>query len=144
MKVIIINGPNINFLGIRNKKEYGDKSYSELNEILEKKARELGIELEIFQSNSEGSIIDRLQKTYYEDFFALIINPAAYTHYSYAIRDCLEFLKILKIEVHFSDISKREEFRKLSVISDVCDKTIMGEGINSYIRALEYIKENGS
>lgn len=142
MKILVINGPNMNFLGIRSIKDYGVNTYDDLLSFISEKARKLNAEVEFFQSNSEGEIIDRLQKAYYENIRGLIINPAAYTHYSYAIRDCLEYLPFRKIEVHITDIYTRENFRKISVISEVCNKTIAGYGFDSYIMALEDIIQN--
>lgn len=139
MKVLVINGPNINFLEYRDKKQYGHNSYENLCEIIESKAKELNFEIEIFQSNSEGLIIDKLQQAYNENISAIIINAGAFSHYSYAIRDCLEIFDCKKIEVHISNIHKREEFRHHSVISKVCDAQLVGFGIYGYILALEYL-----
>lgn len=139
MRILIINGPNLNFLGIREKGVYGNRDYSTLLSLIEKKANELDIEVETFQSNGEGEIIDRLQKAYYDKVDGIVINPAAYTHYSYAIRDALASLSMPKIEVHISNIHEREEFRKISVTAPVCDGQIMGHGLEGYLMAMEEI-----
>lgn len=137
MKLLIINGPNLNFLGIREKGIYGDRDYSSLLSLIEKKAEELKVEVVTFQSNGEGEIIDRLQMAYTEKVDGIIINPAAYTHYSYAIRDALASLNIPKIEVHISNIHQREEFRHTSVTAPVCNGQIAGLGFEGYLLAME-------
>ncbi len=137
MKFLVINGPNLNFLGIREKGVYGDRSYSDLINLIEKKSEELNIEVETFQSNGEGKIIDRIQMAYNEKVDGIIINPAAYTHYSYAIRDALASISLPKIEVHISNIHQREEFRHTSVTAPVCDGQIAGHGFDGYIMAME-------
>lgn len=141
MKTLIINGPNINFLGIRDNRHYGTISYEQLCDKIKERAKKLGIEIEIYQSNVEGFLIDRLQKAYFEGFDAIIINPGALTHYSYALRDCLEMFNCKKIEVHISNIHKREEFRHKSVTVAVCDSQIAGFGIKGYLLALDYMAD---
>jgi len=139
MKILIVNGPNLNFLGIREKDIYGSSDYSVLLDKIEKRANELGIEAEVFQSNSEGEIIDVLQRAYMEEVDGIIINPAAYTHYSYAIRDALASLTVPKIEVHISNIYRREDFRHTSVTAPVCDGQISGLGFDGYLLAMEAV-----
>ena len=134
--ILVINGPNMNMLGKRDKKHYGDMTYQELVSKIKSWGVERGIDIEIFQSNHEGEIVDRIQKMDYE---GLIINPGAFTHYSYSIRDALEIVQVPKVEVHISNIYAREEFRKRSVIAPVCDGQISGLGFLSYILALEYV-----
>ena len=134
--ILVINGPNMNMLGKRDKKHYGDMTYQELVSKIKSWGVERGIDIEIFQSNHEGEIVDRIQKMDYE---GLIINPGAFTHYSYSIRDALEIVQVPKVEVHISNIYAREEFRKESVIAPVCDGQISGLGFLSYILALEYV-----
>ena len=141
MRILVINGPNLNFLGIRETGIYGTQDYSYLLKLLEEKAKEKKIELETFQSNCEGEIIDRLQKAYYDQVDGIIINPGAYTHYSYAIRDALSSLTIPKIEVHISNIHQREEFRHTSVTAPVCTGQIAGLGLQGYLLAIEAIIE---
>lgn len=139
MKIYIVNGPNLNFLGIREKKIYGSETYQDLVQYLNTIAFQEDIELEVFQSNSEGEIIDILQSAYYDDIDGVIINAGAYTHYSYAIRDAIASIQIPTIEVHLSNIMKREEFRKKSVIKDVCKASFFGKGFESYKEAIIYL-----
>ena len=134
--ILVINGPNMNMLGKRDKKHYGDMTYQELVSRIKSWGVERGVDIEVFQSNHEGEIVDRIQKMDYE---GLIINPGAFTHYSYSIRDALEIVQVPKVEVHISNIYAREEFRKRSVIAPVCDGQISGLGFLSYILALEYV-----
>lgn len=138
MKILIINGPNINFLGIREKGIYGSANYETLVEMIEKKAESLGIEAEVFQSNHEGAIIDKLQEAYFNKVDGIVINPGAFTHYSYAIRDALASLEeISKIEVHISNVHAREEFRHVSVTAPVCTGQVVGLGLKGYLYAME-------
>lgn len=137
-KLLIINGPNINFLGIREKGIYGNQDYNALKEMIAKKADELGVEAEVFQSNGEGEIIDRIQAAYSDGTEGIVINPGAYTHYSIAIRDALASLAdIPKIEVHISNVHTREEFRHLSVTVPVCTGQVVGLGLNGYLLAMQ-------
>ena len=137
MKIIVINGPNLNFLGIREPAQYGTENYGALCEKIQAAAAAKGDTVEIFQNNCEGAIIDRLQAAYSDGTEGIIINPGAYTHYSYAIRDALASVTVKKIEVHISNIHKREEFRHTSVTAPVCDGQIVGLGTNGYLLALE-------
>ncbi len=141
MKIWVINGPNLNFLGIRDVSQYGKQDYRTLVSNLENKARSLGAQVTVFQSNDEGKIIDILQDAHLEKIDALIINPGAFTHYSYAVRDALEVLSCPKVEVHISNIHKREEFRHASVTAPVCDGQITGLGIFGYELAMDYVAE---
>lgn len=141
MKILVINGPNLNFLGIREKGIYGSQDYNYLLNLLEQKSKELGIDLEVFQSNGEGEIIDRLQEAYHEGVDGIVINPGAYTHYSYAIRDALASIVCPVIEVHISNIHKREEFRHTSVTAPVCTGQIVGLGLQGYLLAMDAIME---
>lgn len=138
MKILVINGPNLNFLGIREKSVYGNQDYAYLKQLIQEKATEIGAEVEVFQSNYEGGIIDRIQESYFDGTDALIINPGAYTHYSYAIRDALASITVPKVEIHISDITKREPFRQVSVTKEVCDYQIYGRGLNGYLDAIDY------
>lgn len=138
MKILVINGPNINMLGVREKDIYGSKSYDDLIDFVKNAAAEKGIETEFYQSNHEGNLVDRIQKAYFENFDGIIINPAAYTHTSIAILDALKAVCIKTVEVHLSDISLREDFRRKSFISQVCEKTIVGKGFEGYKEALNY------
>lgn len=141
MKILVINGVNMNFLGIRNKEVYGNRDYNYLLEMIEKKAKELGVDVECFQSNHEGAIVDKLQEAYFEKPLGIVINPAAFTHTSVAIRDALESLDCIKVEVHISNISDREEFRHRSITQPVCTGQIAGLGLYGYALAMEYIIE---
>ncbi len=139
MKILVLNGPNLNFLGIREKGIYGTQDYNYLLELLEKKAVQSEIIIETFQSNSEGEIIDRIQKAYHDEIDGIVINPGAYTHYSYAIRDALASIAAPKIEVHISNIHQREEFRHTSVTAAVCTGQIAGLGLQGYLLAVDAI-----
>ena len=139
MKLLVINGPNINFLGIREKSVYGTQNYDELLNMIADKGQQAGCTIEVFQSNHEGAIIDRIQDAYFDGTEGIVINPGAYTHYSYAIRDALASITVPKVEIHISNIMEREDFRKVSVTAPSCDKQIYGEGLNGYLMAIDYI-----
>ena len=141
MKVLVINGSNINMLGIREKDIYGSKTYDDLKLMIFDYARANNIEVEIEQSNHEGELIDIIQQAYSDEVDAIIINPGAYTHTSIGILDALKAVNIPTVEVHISDISSREEFRKISYVSLYAEKRIIGHGLDGYIEALEYLKE---
>lgn len=141
MKIAVVNGPNLNFLGIREPGIYGNDTYEDLVRIVGNHGSELNCELEFFQSNGEGTIIDFLQKCYYEKVDGIIINPGAYTHYSYAIRDAIESIKIPTVEVHLSNIHKREGFRSVSVVKEVCIHQIYGKKIEGYLEAIDFLLE---
>ncbi len=140
MKILVMNGPNLNFLGIRDRTVYGSEDYDHLVKLIEDKASELGAEVECWQSNHEGDLIDRIQLAYSDGTDGIIINPGALTHYSYALYDALgSYDTIPMVEVHISDINSRDEFRKKSVTAPACDKQIVGHGLNGYLEAMEYI-----
>ena len=139
MRILVINGPNLNFLGIREKGVYGTQDYQYLLKILEEKAKEQDIVIDTFQSNCEGEIIDRIQQAYYDQVEGIIINPGAYTHYSYAIRDALASISAPKVEVHISNIHQREEFRHTSVTAPVCTGQIAGLGLQGYLLGVDAI-----
>lgn len=139
MNILIINGPNLNFLGIREKEIYGTKDYDYLLNLIAQKGEECGCRIEVFQSNHEGAIIDRIQDAYFDDTEAIIINPGAYTHYSYAIHDALASITLPKVEIHISDITQREEFRRVSVTAPACDKQIYGHGLEGYLEAVDFV-----
>ena len=138
MKFLVINGPNINMLGIREPGIYGSESYAQLVEFIKKSCDELGVECECRQSNHEGDIVDMIQSAY-GVFDGIVINPAAYTHTSVAILDALKAVNIPTAEVHISDIRQREAFRQISLLTDVCQHTIMGIGIKCYAEAVEWL-----
>ncbi len=139
MKILVINGPNLNFLGIREKSIYGTQDYDYLLKMIAEKANETGADIEVFQSNHEGAIIDRIQDAYFDGTNGIVINPGAYTHYSYAIHDALASVAMPKIEIHISDITKREEFRKISVTAPACDGQIYGKGLEGYLLAIDSV-----
>lgn len=140
MKLLVINGPNLNFLGIREPEIYGLESYEALLEKIRSCAQEKGCSVDCFQSNHEGAIIDRLQEAYRDGTEGIIINPGAFTHYSYAIHDALKGLPgIPKAEVHLSDITAREEFRATSVTSPACDYFLYGKGADGYSEAMDLL-----
>lgn len=141
MKILIINGPNLNFLGIREKHIYGNQDYDYLLQMIADKGQECDCRIEVFQSNHEGAIIDRIQDAYFDGTEGIVINPGAYTHYSYAIHDALASITIPKVEVHISDITQREEFRKISVTAPACHKQIYGQGLQGYIDAVDFLIE---
>lgn len=138
-KIIVINGPNINILGKRELEIYGNLSYNDLVNELKSYAKDKGANLDEFQSNCEGAIIDKLQELIDGKYDALIINPAAYSHYSYAIYDALKAIKIKKVEVHLTNILARDEFRKTSITAEACDGVISGFGFDSYKLAIDYL-----
>ena len=140
MKILVINGPNLNFLGIREKKIYGTQDYQYLVNLIEQKAQETGCEIEVWQSNHEGAIIDKIQEAYYNDVDGIVINPGAFTHYSYAVRDALASVAAIpKIEVHISNVHTREEFRHTSVTVPVCNGQVVGLGLKGYLYAMEAV-----
>lgn len=140
MKILIINGPNLNFLGIREPEVYGKQTYNDLVKMLNELAIKEDIEIDIFQSNHEGAIIDKIQQAYLEKIDGIVINPAAYTHTSIAILDALKAVMIPTVEVHISDIRQREKFRQHSYVSMVAVKTIIGHGFIGYLEAIKYLK----
>lgn len=140
MKLLVINGPNINFLGIREKGIYGKENFDYFLNLLKEKAEKDSILIETYQNNCEGEIINRIQEAYFDGTEGIIINPGAYTHYSYAIRDALASIELPKIEVHISNVHKREEFRHISVTAPVCTGQIVGLGLQGYLLAVDAIK----
>lgn len=140
MKVLVINGPNLNLLGLREPTLYGDRNFEALQAFIRKSAEELGIEVELFQSNHEGAIVDAIQAAYGR-FDAILINPAAYTHTSVAILDALKAVALPTVEVHLTDISTREKFRQFSYVSLYAELTICGEGFEGYRKGLEYLSK---
>lgn len=141
MKILVLNGPNLNFLGIREPEQYGRETYASLCGELLAYAKKTGDDLTLFQSNCEGELIDRIQEAYQDGTEGIVINPGAYTHYSYAIRDALSSIPFPKIEVHISNIHKREEFRHTSVTAPACDGQIVGLGTKGYFYAIQALKD---
>ncbi len=140
MKILVINGPNLNMLGIREPEIYGKTTFGDLLNLLDDAARDLGVELEQFQSNHEGAIVDKIQSAYGR-FDGIVINPAAYTHTSVAILDALKAVSLPAVEVHISDVDAREPFRQVSYPGLYCEKTIKGRGLAGYREAIAYLKE---
>ena len=141
MKILVINGPNINMVGIREPDIYGRQDFKALLALIAETAEEEGLDVECYQSNHEGDLVDKIQEAY-GVFDAIIINPGAYTHTSIAILDALKAVSIPAVEVHLSDISEREEFRHISYAGMACVKTFKGLGFDGYVQALKYLKEN--
>ena len=140
MKIWIINGPNLNMLGIREPSVYGAATYRDLTEFIARSAESLGLEVECFQTNHEGVLVDRIQEAL-GVFDGIVINPGAYTHTSIALLDAVKAVSIPTVEVHISDVSKREDFRQISYIRQACVKTIMGMGFEGYRQAMICLKE---
>jgi 3-dehydroquinate dehydratase-2 len=140
MNILVVNGPNLNFLGKREPEIYGKQSYHDLVNFLLAYGEMNKMDIEVYQSNSEGEIIDVIQDNYHR-FDALVINPAAYTHYSYAIYDCIKSISIPTVEVHLSNIDDREAFRKISVTAPACVAQFYGKGFTSYIDAFNFLQK---
>ena len=140
MRILVLNGPNINMLGIREPGIYGKSTFADLLTLLEQTAQVEGIEIEQFQSNHEGCLVDKIQEAYGK-FDGIVINPAAYTHTSVAILDALKAVAIPAVEVHISNVSARESFRQISYAGMYCEKTIAGQGLEGYRQAILYLKE---
>lgn len=141
MKILVINGPNINMLGIREPGIYGKNTFADLLALLEETAKKEGLEIQQFQSNHEGAIVDKIQEAFGK-VDGIVINPAAYTHTSVAILDALKAVSIPAVEVHISDVDAREPFRQISYAGLACVKTIKGHGLEGYREAILYLKEN--
>lgn len=140
MHILVINGPNLNMLGIREPDIYGKQTYTDLCDYVKVEAEKLGVEVELYQSNHEGSIVDKIQEAYGK-FDGIVINPAAYTHTSVAILDALKAVAIPTCEVHLSDVSTREDFRQRSFVAMIAEVTFMGLGFEGYARAMKYLKD---
>ena len=141
MKILVINGPNINMLGIREPGIYGKNTFADLLRLLEETAEQEGLDIQQFQSNHEGAIVDKIQEAFGK-VDGIVINPAAYTHTSVAILDALKAVSIPAVEVHISDVDARESFRQISYAGMACVKTIKGHGLEGYREAILYLKEN--
>lgn len=142
MKLLVINGPNLNMLGIREKHLYGTKTYTDLENYLREEAQRLGVEVEIYQSNHEGAIVDKIQEAY-GTLDGIVINPAAYTHTSVAILDALKAVSLPCVEVHLTDVDQREEFRRVSYAGMACQARFTGLGFEGYAKAMEYLVGQG-
>ena len=141
MKILVINGPNLNFLGIREPDIYGKNTFADLLRLLSAWAEELGVEVEQYQSNHEGDLVDKIQQAYGK-FDGIVINPAAYTHTSVAILDALKAVAIPAVEVHISDVDAREPFRRISYAGMACKHTIKGQGFDGYRQAMQWLVEH--
>lgn len=141
MKILVINGPNINMLGIREKHIYGSENYETLIEKCKEAAQRLGVDVEFYQSNHEGDLVDKIQWAYFNEVDGIVMNPAAYTHTSIALLDALKAVSIPTVEVHISKVEEREDFRQISYVRQACQKTISGQGIQGYVMAMEYLVE---
>ena len=141
MKLYIINGPNLNFLGIREPQHYGNTTYEGLIQMIQTYAGELGIEAVCYQSNHEGDLVDKIQEAYLNGADGIVINPGAYTHTSIALLDAVKSVQIPTVEVHISKVEEREEFRQISYIRAACQKTITGEGVKGYLMAMDFLCE---
>ena len=141
MKLYILNGPNLNMLGIREPDCYGRVSYEALTNIIKEKCDTLGIEPVIYQSNHEGDLVDKIQEAYFSGADGIVINPGAYTHTSIALLDAVKAVSLPTVEVHISDVDNREDFRRVSYIRQASEKTISGKGIDGYTEAIDYLFE---
>ena len=142
MKLLIVNGPNLNLLGIREKHLYGDRDYDALCACIRAGAEKLGCEVELFQSNHEGAIVDRIQQAYFDGTEGIVINPAAYTHTSVAILDALKAVQLPAAEVHISDVTQREPFRQISYAGMACEAHFIGLGFEGYVKAMEWLVDS--
>ncbi len=139
MRFLILNGPNLNLLGIREPEIYGRRTYADLVKLVSQHADDLGVEVEFYQSNHEGDLVDAIQKAFFAQVDGLIFNPAAYTHTSLAIAEAVKAVGIPTVEVHISKLEQRENFRQISFIREVAVKTITGQGLEGYIQALDFL-----
>ena len=142
MKLYVLNGPNLNMLGIREPDQYGTVNYDELVAMIENHCNSLGINVVIYQSNHEGDLVDKIQEAYFEWADGIVINPGAYTHTSIALLDAVKAVKLPTIEVHISKVEEREDFRQVSYIRAACQKTITGLGVKGYLDAIDYLYEH--
>ena len=143
MKLLIINGPNLNMLGIREPDHYGKETYSELCRKIEKHCKDKNIEFEIYQSNHEGALVDKIQEAYFKSFDGIVINPGAYTHTSIALLDAVKSVMLPTVEVHISKVEEREAFRQISYVRAAAVKTITGHGTYGYLEAIDFLSERG-
>lgn len=139
MKILVLNGPNLNMLGIREPQIYGNKTYNDLTKMIKDHCDEKGVEVSFFQSNSEGALIDRIHQAFFDKEDGIVINPGAYTHTSIALLDALKAVNIPTVEVHISEVSEREPFRQISYVSYFACKTIIGKGLDGYIEAVDHL-----
>ncbi len=140
MKILVLNGPNLNLLGLREPDIYGSRTYNDLLQLISEAALETGVDVDVFQSNHEGVLVDKIQEAY-GVYDGIVINPAAYTHTSVALLDALKAVSIPAVEVHISDVSLREDFRQISYVRQACLKTIMGQGFDGYRQAILFLRD---
>ena len=141
MKLLVLNGPNLNMLGIREPAIYGRETYEDLKALVEKACEKWGAEVSFFQSNHEGALVDAIQQAYFDKVDGIILNPAAYTHTSVALLDALKAAGIPTVEVHISDVSRREDFRQVSYVRAACCRTIAGYGLQGYVMAVDHLAD---
>ena len=141
MKIYILNGPNLNMLGIREPDKYGSSSYADLLDMINNHCKARGVAVICYQSNHEGDLVDKIQEAFFEGADGIVINPGAYTHTSIALLDAVKSVSLPTVEVHVSDLSKREDFRQVSYIREACVRTITGKGLNGYIEAIDFLIE---
>ncbi len=141
MKLLILNGPNLNMLGLREPQIYGSATYASLIESIKSYALDKGFEVDCFQSNHEGALVDKIQEAYFNKVDGIVFNPGAYTHTSIALLDALKAVQVPCVEVHISDVAKREEFRQISYIRPACIASIIGHGLDGYIEAIDILLE---
>ncbi|MBR6584689.1 MAG: type II 3-dehydroquinate dehydratase [Firmicutes bacterium] len=141
MKILVMNGPNLNMLGIREPDKYGRETYDDLLTKIRSHCKERGIEVDFYQSNHEGALVDRIQQAYFDNADAIVINPGAYTHTSIALLDAVKSVMIPTAEVHISNVKEREDFRQISYIRAACCFTVMGHGTDGYLEAIDYLHE---
>lgn len=139
MKILVLNGPNLNMLGIREPEIYGSSTYDDLTALIGKHCDSKGIEVQCLQSNHEGALVDYIQQAYFDKVDGIVINPGAYTHTSVALLDALKAVQIPAVEVHISKVDEREAFRQISYVSYYCSKTITGKGFDGYLEAIDYL-----
>ena len=141
MKILVLNGPNLNMLGIREPSVYGTTNYATLVKMIEDYGKKESLEVEVFQSNHEGALVDKIQQAWFDKVDGIVFNPGAYTHTSIALLDALKAVQIPCVEVHISDVSKREQFRQVSYIREACFATISGHGLDGYIEAMAILQK---
>lgn len=141
MKLVVVNGPNLNMLGIREPDKYGNETYDDMVKKISDYCLHKGIEADFYQSNCEGALVDRIQRAYFEEADGIVINPGAYTHTSIALLDAVKSVSIPTAEVHISNVKEREEFRQISYIRQACCFTVMGHGTDGYLEAIDYLAE---
>ena len=141
MKILVLNGPNLNMLGVREPDIYGRSTYTDLINMIKDHCDSKGVEVSFKQSNHEGDLVDYIQQAYFEKYDGIVINPGAYTHTSVALLDALKAVSIPAVEVHISDVDAREEFRQISYVSKIAVKTIKGHGFDGYIEAVDFLSE---